>query len=196
MRVKGPVLVIILLSIVASFTLFAGISWQKKYAVLPEFGKVDSFQLIDSDNTTFRSEDLRGKIWIANFVFSQCKGICPIMSKKMNELEEAFKKHDDLTLVSLTIDPANDTPELLQKFSEKYSQKKGKNRYYLTGNRDRIKSLLNKDFKLGFPENPQIHTDRFVLIDRDMNIRGFYASSDPLLVFKVKRDASKLLVGL
>ena len=82
------------------------------------YGSVPEFQLINQDGKNFGSSDLRGKIWIADFVYSTCPGPCPMISSRMSELQKPLQK-TDVHLVSFSVDPAKDTPEVLRIYAER-----------------------------------------------------------------------------
>src|SRR5215475_6041981 len=82
------------------------------------YGSVPEFTLMNQDGKNFGSVDLRGKIWIADFVYSTCPGPCPMISSRMSELQKPLEK-TDVHLVSFSVDPAKDTPEFLRGYAEK-----------------------------------------------------------------------------
>ncbi len=163
---------------------------------LPDYGPVAPFSLTNQSNRTFGSADLAGKIWIADFVFTSCRGPCPIISTRMSELQKPLQK-TDVHLVSFTIDPETDTPEVLHGYADKLSA--DPTRWdFLTGPKSQIYDLSVKSFKLaasdsGGDDGQPVHSTRFVLVDRRGNIRGYYDALAPDGVTKVLADASHLL---
>jgi len=85
------------------------------------YGSVPEFQLINQDGKNFGSADLRGKIWIADFVYSTCPGPCPMISSRMSELQKPLEK-TDVHLVSFTVDPDKDTPKVLAEYADKMQE--------------------------------------------------------------------------
>ncbi len=163
---------------------------------LPNYGPVGTFALTNQFNHPFGSADLAGKIWIADFVFTSCRGPCPIISTRMSELQKPLAK-SDVQLVSFTVDPETDTPEVLHAYAEKL--KAEPNRWdFLTGPKSTLYDLSVKGFKLGVSdtggdEGQPVHSTRFVLVDRHGNIRNYYDALAPDGVTKVLADASRLL---
>ncbi len=163
---------------------------------LPNYGPVGQFTLTNQLNQNFGSSDLAGKIWIADFVFTSCRGPCPIISTRMSELQKPLA-NTDVRLVSFTVDPDTDTPEVLRGYAEKL--KAAPDRWdFLTGPKSRLYDLSVNSFKLGVSdtggdEGQPVHSTRFVLVDRHGNIRNYYDALAPDGVTKVLADASRLL---
>ena len=82
------------------------------------YGNVPEFTLTNQDGKNFGSPELRGKIWIADFIYTTCPGPCPMISNRMSELQEPLK-NTDVHLVSFSVDPAKDTPHVLRGYAEK-----------------------------------------------------------------------------
>jgi protein SCO1/2 len=163
---------------------------------LPNYGPVGAFSLTNQLDQKFGSENLAGKIWIADFVFTSCRGPCPIISSRMSELQKPLKG-TDVHLVSFTVDPETDTPAVLRVYAEKLKAQEGR-WDFLTGPKSVIYDLSVKAFKLAVSEQGDepgqpVHSTRFVLVDRHGNIRNYYDALAPDGVTKVLADASHLL---
>ncbi len=155
---------------------------------LPDYYAVPSFALYNQDGNVFSSEELKGRVWVADFIFTDCTGPCPRMSTLMTQLQEADSA---LRLVSFTVDPDNDTPATLAAYARRYHA--DLNRWaFLTGERDRLASIRQESFKLGDMGSPLGHSTRLILIDKDSRIRGFYHSDEPDTVAKITADAALL----
>src|SRR5690606_14716906 len=90
--------------------LLAGAAACDRSEPLPVLGTLPSFELVDQRGEAFRSEEMRGEVWIANFVFTRCPSICPTLSRRMAELQHRYLgRKDELRLLSVTVDPANDS---------------------------------------------------------------------------------------
>jgi protein SCO1/2 len=163
-------------------------------AGLPSYGVVGDFALTDQSSQPFLSENvLRGKVWIADFIFTNCAGPCPRMSAQMRQVEQALLPDiKDLRLVSFTVDPARDTPEVLAKYAERYQAQPGV-WFFLTGTQATLHNLARNVFLLGDVNGDLEHSTRFVLIDRKSRVRGYYLTSDedalPRLIADAKRVA-------
>ena len=163
---------------------------------LPSYGTVPSFVLVNQDAQPFGSQQLSGKIWIADFIFTTCPGPCPIISTRMSELQKPLGK-SDVHLVSFSVDPEKDTPEVLRVYADKL-RKEPLRWDFLTGSLEAISSLSRDGFNLGIsegeqPESGPIHSTRFVLVDRHGVIRGYYDALAPDGVTKLLADTNHLL---
>jgi protein SCO1/2 len=160
---------------------------------LPSYGVVPDFALTDQSNQPFLSANtLRGKVWIADFIFTNCAGPCPRMSAQMRKVDDALRPHiSDLRLVSFTVDPARDTPEVLAKYAEHYQAEPGV-WFFLTGPRPTLHNLARNVFLLGDVNGDLEHSTRFVLIDRQSRVRGYYLTSDDDAIPKLIADAKRV----
>jgi protein SCO1 len=163
----------------------------------PVFDPVPAFSLTNRDGRAVRLQDLRGKPWIADFVFTRCPASCPLMTARMAKLNRELADDAGVRLVSFSVDPEHDTPEVLQRYAESY---KAPARWlFLTGGKDEIYRLSRQGFKLGIdippppaagapaPE-PILHSTRFVLVDGQGRIRGYYDGFDEESMKKLVRD--------
>lgn len=162
---------------------------------LSSYGSVPAFELVNQDNQAFGSAQLAGKIWIADFIFTNCPGPCPMMSSRMSELQKPLEK-TDIHLVSFTVDPDRDTPEVLHSYAEKVKARP--NRWdFLTGSQAAIYELARDGFKLAALDGSDepgmpVHSTRFVLVDWSGVIRGYYDAQAPDAVTKLVADANHL----
>ena len=168
---------------------------QLKNRPLPAYDTVPIFELVNQDAQPFGSAQLAGKIWIADFIFTSCPGPCPIISSRMSELQKPLEK-TDVHLVSFSVDPDKDTPEVLRAYAEKlHAQPKRWD--FLTGSRDGIHALTRDGFKLAVSDGAEetgmpVHSTRVVLVDRHGTIRGYYDALAPDAVTKLLADANHL----
>lgn len=160
------------------------------------YGTVPPFQLVNQDGQRFGSAELDGKIWIADFIFTSCPGPCPMISSRMSELQKPLGK-TDVHLISFTVDPEKDTPEVLRGYAEKL-RAQPQRWDFLTGQKAAIYSLSKDGFKLGLSDGSEeagvpIHSTRMVLVDRHRKIRGYYDAMAPDAVTKLLADTNHLL---
>ena len=157
------------------------------------YGSVPEFTLTNQDGKNFGSADLRGKIWIADFVYSTCPGPCPMISSRMSELQKPLEK-TDVHLVSFSVDPARDTPQVLRGYAEKLQAEPGR-WDFLTGPQSTIYNLSRDGFKLavGDEKGVPVHSTRMILVDRHGAIRGYYDATEPDAVTKLVADTTHLL---
>lgn len=188
---KNHLIISLAIFLFIAYTTFL-FSTQNKQPDLPILGKVNNFLLHDESGKDFSLKTLDGKIWIANFFFTTCGDICPIMTRNMAALHRSFDLVDDVTHVSITVNPEFDSSNVLKKYSEKYGANPTK-WHFLTGTRDQIKKLALESFKLGSIEEPVFHSAKFSLVDRHGFIRGYYDGVQAGEVSQLFKDVSTLL---
>jgi protein SCO1/2 len=157
---------------------------------LPELGEVPDFQLTDQNGQDFAGHSLAGKVWVADFFFSNCMGPCPRMSSRLHGVQEATKSLPDVQIASFTIDPANDTPTVLAGYAKEHAA--SPRWRFLTGPQPVLHNLCRNVFKLGDVDGSLNHSTKFVLIDRKMQIRGYYDSFDPESLQQLESDIRSL----
>jgi protein SCO1/2 len=156
---------------------------------LPVLGDVPAFQLTDQLDRTFSSTALKGHVWVADFVFTNCEGPCPRMSSRMRELQG--KTDSAVKLISFTVDPARDTPQVLAAYAKKFGN--DSSRWLLLTGEVATLNMLDQDaFKLGSIGGDIEHSTYFALVDKNCRIRGFYGLSAGDPVAKLARDAARL----
>lgn len=160
--------------------------------------RVPEFRLTNQHGEPFGSAELRGRVWIADFVFTRCQGPCPMMSYRMKQLQERLPP--EILLVSFSVDPVHDTPEVLREYARRYDAVEGR-WWFLTGGKEEIHKLSMEGFKLAAGEEFEqdtsliIHDERFVLVDGDGRIRGYYMGTEPEEIARLRKDAPALLYG-
>lgn len=159
-------------------------------------GAVPNFQLVNQNGQPFGSTQLAGKIWIADFIFTTCPGPCPMVSSRMSELQKPLEK-TDVHLVSFTVDPEKDTPEVLRGYADKLRAQPGR-WDFLTGPKSALYDLSQNGFKLAVSDGSEdqgipVHSTRMILVDRHGKIRGYYEATAPDGVTKLLADTSHLL---
>ena len=160
-------------------------------AALPSYSIVPDFSLTDSSAAPFSSsQSLNGKVWIADFIFTNCQGPCPRMSAQMRRIDDALA-NDDVRFVSFSIDPARDTPAVLKKYAERY-QAEPNRWYFLTGPQESLHNLARNVFTLGDVNGNLEHSTRFVLIDKKSRVRGYYLTSEEDAIPRLIADAKRL----
>jgi protein SCO1/2 len=160
------------------------------------YGTVPHFQLVNQEGQPFDSAQLAGKIWIADFIYTTCPGPCPMISTRMSELQKPLEK-TDVHLISFSVDPEKDKPEVLRGYAEKL--RADPNRWdFLTGPKSTIYKLSHDGFKLAVSDGTDeagipVHSTRMVLVDRHGEIRGYYEATAADAVTKLLADTSHLL---
>ncbi len=220
---------------------------------LQDFGALPEFSLTERNGRQVTLADLRGKVWIANFIYTHCTDTCPLQSARMARLQADLAAEVDLRLVSITVDPEADTPEVLAEYATRFGADPDR-WLFLTGGKKALYALALEGFRLsvgdpadtvpppqdtsapgrrpsgrpgqsshhraapgpelarmlddaviwlfdpvpaeahpGHPVKPFIHTSRFVLVDRQSQIRGYYTSDDEAALGRLRRDIRALL---
>jgi protein SCO1/2 len=142
---------------------------------LPEYGKVPEFTMTDSTGQVFHSGVLAGKVWIADFIYTNCPAECPMMSSKMHTIAKQLIGQQDVQLVSISVDPARDTPPVLQEFARRYDAPT-EQWTFLTGTPETIHQVAFLTFHVGDVIGKIEHSTKFVLVDKRGHIRGYYSS--------------------
>lgn len=166
----------------------------------PSIAKVPEFSLHDQHDQQITAQSLRGKVWVANFIFTNCPDVCPLLTGKLSGVRtELLRERSKVHFVSFSVDPANDTPAVLQKYANEHNADHP-NWSFLTGPVDAIKAVVIQGFKQSMDpkgEEPGkaytvLHGSHFVLVDRALMIRGYYPSDQEGLM-RLARDARLLL---
>lgn len=147
-----------------------------------------TFQLVDQDGKQFSSSSLQGRVWIAGFFFTQCPSICPRITRAMLDLQQRYQQQgiNGITLISFSVDPENDTSEVLKRYAETMNLDQTTWRL-VTGPRAEMEELVVGGFKLAMdpqksPENPTMydiaHATKLVIIDENGGVRGYYDTDE------------------
>lgn len=159
---------------------------------LPIHYEVKDFTLTDSSGALFSRDRLKGKVWVAAFVFTTCGDVCPMMSKNLASLHRSYALRDDVAFVSVTVNPEYDDPKILAEYAKKY-QADTRQWYFLTGPRESITRLMIDSFKIGAMDEPVFHSTNFALVDRKGYIRGYYDGMKQEDVNRLFKDIAALL---
>jgi len=169
---------------------------------LNRYGTVPEFSLVERSGKAITLADLRGSIWIADFIYTTCQDTCPMQTAEMAQLQEQWKDRAGLKLVSFSVDPEKDTIAVLSRYADRY--KADAQRWlFLTGAKEEISRLVQEGFRLSAVALPSdgnvgsviMHSPRFVLIDKQAEIRGYYDSRDPQALQRLKADVATLING-
>ena len=164
----------------------------------PDHGQLPDFSLIDHRGQPFTRHELAGSVWVADFIFTRCAGQCPLMTARMASIQQAFAREPDVQFVSFTVDPSHDTPEVLAAYANHHGAHTGKWRF-ITGDPQAMTALARTGFRLavgeeeGSQREPIAHSVRFVLVDRNGHIRGYYDAMDAHAMAQLREDTRALL---
>ena len=177
------------------------VGYLKRDAPPPVLGTVPAFSLRDQSGADFSSKSLAGKLWLATFIYTTCPGPCPRVVERMRSVDEQLGRDSRVRLVSFSVDPATDTPEVLTTYARE--RKIDTSRWsLLTGPTDEVFTLARLGFKLGVDQaaatdvaaaGPVVHSIHAVLVDGGGRIRGYYDTSSPEAVKALLTDTRRLL---
>lgn len=157
-----------------------------------KYHKIGDFNLINQNGDSITQDFYRDKIYVADFFFTTCLTICPVMTDHMLEIQEKTKADPEVLLLSHTVFPKTDSVPVLKK----YAEEKGVNDQkwnLVTGDKKHIYELARKSYLASKPDGDggpydMIHTENFVLVDKQQRIRGFYDGTDPEAIEKLLKD--------
>ncbi|WP_428224333.1 SCO family protein [Flavobacterium sp.] len=158
---------------------------------------IADFTFTNQLGKTISQQEIEGKIHIANFIFTTCGSICPYMTKQLFKAGKQFEKDDEVVILSYSVMPWIDTPEVLKKYKET-NQITKKNWHFLTGDKSKIYDLARKSYfaeeSLGFTKDSTdfLHTEHFLLVDKNKRIRGIYNGTLALEVEQMIQDVEVL----
>ena len=154
-------------------------------------GSVPAFQFIDETEQAFSQDNLKGKISIVDFIFTNCQGPCPVMAINMKELYDFYAESPEVQFVSISVDPARDTPEVLREYAARTGVT-DERWTFLHGELPEVQRLLEQGFYLAADNLPMGHTTKFVLVDQLGQIRGYYDYNDRLALEVLKQNVQHL----
>lgn len=163
---------------------------------------IGNFSFTNQDGINVTESDIAGKVFVAEYFFSTCKSICPIMNQQMQRVQKKFNGNDALKILSFTVDPLIDNPKTLKNYAIAHGYEKGQ-WHFLTGSKSALYSLARKSFfvlkpaeaeNIGDAGSDFIHTNNFVLIDKQRRIRGYYDGTNFEEIDKLIVDIERLLV--
>lgn len=163
--------------------------------------KIGAFRLLDEQNKIITDEVIDGKVFVAEYFFTTCGSICPIMNQQMQRVQTAFDGNEAFEILSFTVDPENDKPEQLLNYAKSHAYRSGQ-WHFITGSKKDLYSLARTSFfvlkpaeaaNLGDAGSDFIHTNNFVLVDQNRHIRGYYDGTNPIEVDQLILDIEKLL---
>lgn len=162
---------------------------------------INDFSFLNQLGETITKKDVEGKIFVTDFFFTTCGGICPKMTTQLSRVQAEFRSNPNFLILSHTVNPSNDTVEVMYKYAERFNADH-KKWWFLTGSKHDLYVMARKsylvvpdeadpDFEHG-GESDFLHTENFALIDPDGRIRGMYDGTKPAEVDELIRDVYDL----
>lgn len=161
---------------------------------LDTFFLVPPFSLADQEGKPFTNASVAGKVWVANFVFTRCAGPCPTMTAEMASVAHDIS-HSDVRFVSFSVDPEHDTPSVLKDYASRFGADHSR-WSFVTGDKSQIFRLAERGMKI--PATPAdennviVHSEKFILVDREGWIRGYYDLKDAAKMKTLREDIRAL----
>ncbi len=157
---------------------------------------IGSFSFINQNNDTITEKNIQDKIYVADFFFATCQSICPQMSSQLTHVQKAFEKDTTILILSHTVNPLHDTVEVLKGYALSYGALSNK-WHFLTGNKKTIYDIARYDYLVNALQDDGtaegfLHSELFILIDKQQRIRGMYDGTDSVAVAKLIGDISLL----
>ena len=163
--------------------------------------KIGSFAFLNQNGDTITDKFVKGKVYVAEYFFTTCGSICPIMNKQMKRVNTAYFDNPEVAVLSFTVDPDVDTVAQMKLYADGHDIK-GDHWQFLTGDKKELYQLARQSYfvlkpaeaeNLGDAGSDFIHTNNFVLVDRESRIRGYYDGTNPDEVGALLKDIQKLL---
>ena len=157
--------------------------------------------MTNQNGETVTLNDVKNKIFVAEYFFTTCLTICPIMTEEMTRIQKQFKGNKDVKILSFTVDPETDNVGVMKAYAEKHNAVDGQ-WHFLTGTKDDLYSLARNSFfvlkpaeaiNLGDAGSDFIHTNNFVLVDKELRIRGYYDGTNSEEISVLIKDIELLL---
>jgi protein SCO1/2 len=182
------------------FALLASVGACRREPELPTLGRVPAFSFVNQDGVQVETTKLRGSVWVAAFMFTRCPTICPRITRRMRALQErAAKQAVPLRLLSFSVDPDNDTPNVLQQYARRFGADTS-TWSFVTGDFTAMQKVSVDGFKLALDGRADagaenfgiLHGSHLVLVDRELGIRGYYRTEDDEAMAALLVDAARL----
>ena len=195
----------------AALALLAGfMAWRAtRPPPLPVYWPAPEFALIDQDGDTLRSADLRKSVWLASFIFTHCTDFCPRVTQEMARLRDSLRAQrlldGSVRLVSFSVDPARDTPDVLRAYAARVGGSPASEWAFLTGSPpEQVLRMIEEGFHLTarlLPAGPAdtiagyqvMHSMRIALVDRQGRVRGTYQATEPAALENLRADLRRLV---
>jgi protein SCO1/2 len=204
---KKKIITYSVFAVVLLSAFYISLSFTKGYfdVKLPVMSYVQHFSFTDQNGQTVTEKNIDGKVYVTNYFFTTCKGICPKMNFNLKSVYDKFKSHKDFAVISHSSMPETDSVALLKAYEEKMLPNDHDNAakwYFVTGNKDSLYKMARQSYLLDNPNNVSqnineafIHTQFITLIDKEKRVRGIYDGLKPDEMAQLEKDIAKLLSG-
>jgi len=164
---------------------------------LPVIATLPHFALVERDGSEIGLAELAGSPWVADFVFTRCQLVCPLLTESMAKVRRGLGSDSPVRSVSISVDPEHDTPEVLSAYAREHGVE-GRDWLFLTGDKSTVRDLIRNGFMLPVEDTPQVaempvmHSNRFVLVDSEGRIRGTYLPLEKGEIERLLADVRRL----
>jgi len=161
------------------------------------YHSIPDFEFIDQDDRKIDQKSMEGKIYVAEYFFTTCKSICPVMNDNLKRVYKEFRNRKDFLILSHTVDPETDSVPVLKQYADAHGVNDDRWKF-VTGDKKKLYEIARKGYLLNAEEGNGgeedfIHTQNFALIDKEHHIRGFYDGTDSLEINRMIQDIRILL---
>ena len=158
---------------------------KKSAAEVPVLAQLPEFSLVDQNERAFTRSTMEGGIWVSAFVFTHCRSTCPRLTAHMKGLQARLADLSDVNFVSVSVDPRNDTPEVIKAYMLK-NELDERNWHFVTGEEQAIRTVVIDGFRVGMGDEEStaqgaeeiMHSNSFVLVDEQARVRGYYRANN------------------
>ena len=158
---------------------------KKSVQDVPVLGQLPEFSLVDQDEQVFSRDSMQGKLWVSAFVFTHCRSTCPRLTAHMQGLQSRLSDVPSANFVSVSVDPRNDTPDVIKAYMTENGLDEG-NWRFVTGDEKAIRHVVVDGFRVGLGDeesqaagaNDIMHSNSFVLVDGQAQVRGYYRANN------------------
>ncbi|QSE98893.1 SCO family protein [Fulvivirga lutea] len=161
------------------------------------YHKIADFKFVNQDSNWVTQDTFKDKIYVADFFFTSCPTICPIMKTQMLRVYDKIENNPEVMILSHSIDPKHDTVAVLKEFADRLGVTSDK-WHFVTGNKEDIFKVGQTSYMVSASEDPTapggyLHSGAFILIDKERRVRGLYDGTKPEAVDKLMNDIDRLL---
>jgi protein SCO1/2 len=170
----------------------------REEAPLPVLGRVADFALVDQTRAPVSRETLAGEPWVASFLFTRCTTVCPRLAERLRAVQALARQHDDATLVTFSVDPEHDGPDVLRSYAEGFGANAARWKF-LSGSAASIEEIarslavpVSREASVTAPDLGIMHSGHLILVDREGRIRGYYPSGEEGVEQRIVADLERL----
>jgi cytochrome oxidase Cu insertion factor (SCO1/SenC/PrrC family) len=159
---------------------------------LPDLDPIERFSLFDQNQNKFTEKNLDGSIWVVSFMFTCCKGPCPLLTRNLVKIQKKLLNFDKISFLTFSMQPKKDDPSRLRSYVEKHHPD-FKRWFFLTGDQKHIIDVSQKQFRVPASMQSDAHSTRFLILNSERKIVSYYDGTDPKSIDRIVFDVKRLL---